>query len=135
MSETKFRRLSVKRGLEKARALLTKNWTSGSMARLGNGRAIEADEVEDPKTCTFCAVGALRYVFGSEEHPNYVKAIRTLEPPASRRLKKKGLIYSVTDDPGYEFEDRVDNVIRMNDRLGQKATLSAFTSAIRAVTQ
>lgn len=135
MSDTKFRRLSVKRGLEKARTLLTKNWTSGSMARLKNGRAIEADEVEDPRTCTFCAVGALRYVFGDEAHPNYEKAIRVLEPPATRRLKKRGLLHLVSTDPNYEFEDRVDNIIRLNDRVGQKATLSAFDSAIRAVTR
>lgn len=116
-----FRRLSLKLGLLKARDLVATRWTSGMFAQNAHGGVQMNEHTADPTTCKFCAVGALRNVFGSHHHPNYVKALDVLNPHAARRLKRAK--FSI----GSDIEG---NVIRVNDFLGQRSALGMFDRAI-----
>lgn len=123
-----YRRISAKRGLEQARALLKNNWFSFALAVDECGYNLKPESA-DPKTCKFCAVGALRNVFGSASHPNYIKALDLLQEPARKILAKEevdGLFHEGTARGTQE-----QNVIEVNDYVGKKQTLAMFSSAIR----
>lgn len=66
---------SVADKLDEARALIEKGWTRGAVARDARGREVDVD---DPRACRFCALGAVFVVgFSSARGTPLSKVIGT----------------------------------------------------------